>query len=435
MVVCGATGRQGGAVARHLLRDGWHVRALTRTPTGTPGEALAQVGAEVVGADMGDPASLRASMRGAYGVYSVQNPMISGHEAEIAQGRHVADAALEAGVEHVVYGSAGVGIAGTGVGSWESKLEVRAYMEGLGLSLTVLRPVAFMELMSDRGFFPPVSTWHMMPRLMGGDRPVGWLAVDDLGAIAAEVFARPDEFVSRELPLAADIQTIDQCRQLHREVRGRAPRRFPLPVWMFRRFVGDDLVAMWRWLRTNTFELETQTTRSVLPDALTVREWLSRGGAARTSSSRAPAPHIASPGRPMPDQEATMDHPNVERLRTFLVAYAAGDVAAIRAALAADAVWHVGGTHRFSGDLRGRDDICAYFGEVGRETDGSMQLEPLELMANDQRGAAFLRVVADRDTRHLDVVMAEAFEFDTNGHIKQFWAHATDQDSIDAFWA
>ncbi len=130
-----------------------------------------------------------------------------------------------------------------------------------------------------------------------------------------------------------------------------------------------------------------------------------------------------------------MDHPNVERLRKFLVAHAAGDVEAIRAALAADAVWHVGGTHRFSGDLRGRDDICAYFGEVGRATDGSMQLEPLELMANDQRGAAFLRVVADRDTRHLDVVMAEAFEFDTNGHITQFWAHATDQDAIDAFWA
>lgn len=435
VLVCGATGRQGGAVARHLLRDGWHVRALTRTPTGAGGTTLARLGVEVVGADMGDPASLREPMRGVYGVYSVQNPMISGHDAEVAQGRHVADAALAAGVEHVAYGSAGVGIAGTGVGSWESKLEVRAYMEDLGLSLTVLRPVAFMELMSDRGYFPPVSTWHVMPRLMGGDRPVGWLAVDDLGAIAAEVFARPDEFVGRELPLAADIQTIDQCRQLHREVRGRAPRRFPLPVWMFRRFVGDDLVTMWRWLRSNTFELETETTRSVLPEALTVREWLSRGGAPRTSSSRAAAPHFVATDRPMPDQEEAMDHPNLERLRKFLVAHAGSDVEAIRAALATDAVWHVGGTHRLSGDLRGRDDICAYFSEVGRETGGSMQLEPLELMANDKHGAAFLRVVADRDDRHLDVVMAEAFEFDASGRIKQFWAHATDQDAIDAFWA
>ncbi len=173
VVVCGATGRQGGAVARHLLRDGWHVRALTRTPTGTAGTALAQVGAEVVGADMGDPASLRAPMRGAYGLYSVQNPMISGHEAEIAQGRHVADTALEAGVHHVVYGSAGVGIAGTGVGSWESKLEVRAHMEGLGLSLTASGRLHGAD---ERSRLLPAGV-HLA-HLMGGDRPVGWLAVD-----------------------------------------------------------------------------------------------------------------------------------------------------------------------------------------------------------------------------------------------------------------
>jgi ketosteroid isomerase-like protein len=129
-----------------------------------------------------------------------------------------------------------------------------------------------------------------------------------------------------------------------------------------------------------------------------------------------------------------MNHPNMERLRAFLAAYAAKDTESIRAALADDAVWHVGGTHRMSGDYRGADAILAYFDQVGTETGGTVQLETLELLANDHRGAAFLRVTGERAGRHLDVTMAEAIHFDEEGRIHEFWAHATDQDAIDRFW-
>ena len=106
----------------------------------------------------------------------------------------------------------------------------------------------------------------------------------------------------------------------------------------------------------------------------------------------------------------------------------------MRAALAQDAVWHVGGTHRFSGDYLGRDAILEYFDRVTAETEGTLQLDPTELLANDQRGAAFLRVTADRGEQHLDVTMAEAFQFDDQGRIREFWAHATDQDAVNRFW-
>lgn len=130
-----------------------------------------------------------------------------------------------------------------------------------------------------------------------------------------------------------------------------------------------------------------------------------------------------------------MAHPNVERLQKFLDAYAARDRAAISEALADDAVWHVGGTHRLSGDYRGRDAVLGYFDRVGAETGGSLRLDPIELLANDRRGAAFLRVTGDRGGRHLDVTMAEAFQLDEGGRIQEFWAHATDQGAIDRFWA
>jgi predicted amino acid dehydrogenase len=75
VAVCGATGRQGGAVARRLIERGWKVRALTRRPDSKKARVLAEGRAEVVRADMTDRRSLEAAFQGAYGVYSVQNPI------------------------------------------------------------------------------------------------------------------------------------------------------------------------------------------------------------------------------------------------------------------------------------------------------------------------------------------------------------------------
>ncbi len=276
VAVLGATGRQGGAVARHLLAEGWRVRAITRRPKGKPAQRLAALGAEVIQADMADRATLRGAFGNAYGVYSVQNAMISGVEAEIHQGKNVADAAKEAGVQHVVYGSAGTADPGTGVPDWESKLAVQAHMEVLSLPLTVLRPMAFMELMKDKSYFPPISAWYLMPKLMGADRRIPWLSIDDLGAIAARAFGDPDRFIGADLKLAADLKSIAECRELWAEIIGRPPRRFPMPVWVFERFVGPNLTTMWRWLRTGNVDADPAETRKILPTVSSVREWLTR---------------------------------------------------------------------------------------------------------------------------------------------------------------
>jgi uncharacterized protein YbjT (DUF2867 family) len=285
IVVTGATGLQGGAVTRHLLKDGWHVRGLTRNAASKPAQALATSGAEVVQGDMGEAASLRPIFAGAYGVYSVQNPFISGPEAEVRQGKTVAEVAKDSAVQHLVYGSAGIGRKGSGIPSWETKLLIEDHMHALSLPLTILRPMAFMELMTDKKFFPAVATWHVMPMLMGASRPVGWLCVDDLGAIAAQAFGTPQQFVGKDLTLASDVQSLAECRALYREVMGRPPPQFPMPIWLFQRFgfVGRDLTTMWRWLRTASIELDTAPTHAIHPEALTVRTWLSRQKAARSA--------------------------------------------------------------------------------------------------------------------------------------------------------
>lgn len=286
IVVTGATGLQGGAVTRHLLKDGWHVRGLTRNAASKQARALAALGAEVVQGDMSEAASLRPHFKGAYGVYSVQNPFIGGPQQEVRQGKNVADVAKEIGVQHLVYGSAGIGRKGTGIPSWETKLHIEDHMKALELPLTILRPMAFMELMTNKKFFPAVAAWHVMPNLMGSTRSVGWLCTDDLGAIVARAFADPDRFVGKDLELTSDVQSLDECRSIYREVMGRNPRRVPMPVWVFKRFgfAGRDLTTMWRWLRTAAIDLDTAPTRAIHPDALTVRAWLSKQKAAGSAS-------------------------------------------------------------------------------------------------------------------------------------------------------
>lgn len=283
VAVVGATGMQGRAMTRRLLEEGWKVRALTRDAGDRKARAIASSGVELAQVDTSDLTTLQPALDGVHGVYCVQNHHISGYDAEVAQGRNVAEAARRAEVQHVVYSAAGTAVGGTGIGSWETKAAVASHLRALELPLTVLRPMAFMELMTEKRFFPAASTWHVMPKLMGGSRPVGWLAVDDLAVIATRAFSAPESFVGRDLALTSDVASIDACRRIWQQVTGRPPRRLPMPVAMFERFVGTDETTMWRWLRDHPIELDTGPTLSIHPDATTVERWLTN----RVGSSHA----------------------------------------------------------------------------------------------------------------------------------------------------
>jgi uncharacterized protein YbjT (DUF2867 family) len=274
IAVLGATGRQGGQVVRHLLNQGWRVRAITRKPGSKKAITLKELSAEIVKADLGDRASLESAFENAYGLYDIQIPVSGKIEVEISQGMNVAAAAKKVGVQHVVYGSAGVGPQKTGIEQWDAKLEIAQAMKELGIPLTVLRPMAFMELMTDPTYYPQSSTWYVWPKLSGIDRKIGWISVKDVGAIAAKAFANPDEFIGREISLAADVQSLAEAREIFKEVTGNYPRRFPMPILVFEKIVGKDLANMWRWLRTNNFDLDTRPTMIIHPEAMTVRTWL-----------------------------------------------------------------------------------------------------------------------------------------------------------------
>jgi hypothetical protein len=129
-----------------------------------------------------------------------------------------------------------------------------------------------------------------------------------------------------------------------------------------------------------------------------------------------------------------MEHPHIETIRLALKAYETGDREEMERFLAPDIVWHVGGDHRLSGDYRGRDAVLDYYETIRSETGGTLQLEPVSIMADDEHAAIFMRVTGKRGSKKLDTVLAEALRLDRDGRWLEYWALAEDQPAVDAFW-
>jgi uncharacterized protein YbjT (DUF2867 family) len=108
ILVTGATGKQGGAVIRHLRAKGFPIRALTRNPDQPGAGALTNdTGVEVARGDYEDKPSLLRALEDVYGVFSVQTSFPDGVEAEIRQGVALIDAAHNCGIGHFIYSSVG----------------------------------------------------------------------------------------------------------------------------------------------------------------------------------------------------------------------------------------------------------------------------------------------------------------------------------------
>jgi len=209
VLVLGATGQQGGAAAAALRGDGWRVRALVRDPESPKARALAAAGVELARGDLRDRASLEAALRGAHGVFSVQ-PSSGQPEYGVSDddeerfGVTVADAARAAGVKHLVYTSVAGLAAGTGVGHFESKWRIEEHIRASGIAATILRPATFMEifLMPHFGLAQGAMVFFVAP-----GRTMQFIAVEDIGAIAAHVFAEPAAHVGKTLEIAGDTVT------------------------------------------------------------------------------------------------------------------------------------------------------------------------------------------------------------------------------------
>ncbi|MCQ8773853.1 NmrA/HSCARG family protein [Streptomyces telluris] len=289
VVVVGATGQQGRAVTRHLLRDGWQVRALTRDPHGARAAALAQAGAQVVRAQMEDVDSLTVAAEGAWGLFSVQPTVGSSGTApdftaedEVRWGVNVAEAAHAAGIGHFVFTS----VAAVDRHLEEklpvnlvSKWHIEQRIAALGLPATILRPVSFMENFTG-GY--ALRNGNLSTGL-APEVPQQIIAVDDVGAVAALAFSRPTEWIGRAVSLAGDELTPVQIAAAIGNALGIQLPYVQIPIDAIRA-LSEDFAYANEWLNTLGYRADIRATRNIHPAAMDFDTWLERTGASRIAA-------------------------------------------------------------------------------------------------------------------------------------------------------
>ena len=277
IAVTGATGQQGGAVARKLLADGWKVRALTRDVNKPAAQELASLGAEVVAGDMEDRAQLDAAFQGVYGVFSVQNFWLPnvGFEGEITQGKNVADAAKTAGVQHLVFSSVGAAHRGLGQKHFESKWIVEQYIHSLDIPYTILRPAAFMENYNwSRAY---ILSGTFTGNSLRPDKGFQIIAVEDVASFVALAFADPKEYLGKTLELAGDELTESQIAETFGKVIGR-PVTLSAPAGSRGRASDEEMIAMFNFFNGEAYDADIPALRKLHPGLLTFEQYLRKNG-------------------------------------------------------------------------------------------------------------------------------------------------------------
>lgn len=260
ILVTGATGQQGGAVAGELLKKGYKVRAMTRKPDSDPARKLASRGAEVVQGDLDVEESLRKALDGVWGVLGVQNTWEAGVEKEEEQGKRLASLAREAGVEHFVYQSVGSAHRKTGIPHFDNKWHVEETIRELEFpSWTIVRPVFFMENLISPWFKPAIDDGTLAIGIHPDTR-LQMIAVRDIGAYGLMAFEQHEKLNGKAIDIAGDELTAPETAKVLSEVTGRTISHYQVPIEQVREF-SSDFAAMLEWFDAVGYNVDIEANR------------------------------------------------------------------------------------------------------------------------------------------------------------------------------
>ena len=260
-LVTGATGQQGGAVARALLAAGQTVRVLARDFPRA--ESLVDAGARVVVGDMTDRQQMERACRGAESVFLMGTPYAAGPEAEWQQLKTCIDAAQNTGVKHVVYSSVQRAVDLADVPHYAQKIRAEEYLQASGLAWTILRPVFFMD-----NFGADALAGNLLAGRLHAPMPphvaTQLIAVDDIGHAAATVLAAPEAWAGKTLDLAGDALTWEEIAAAIGSAIGRTVDFYPLPPEWVAESMGPDYAAYYDWLWKEGFTASLDGMRETL---------------------------------------------------------------------------------------------------------------------------------------------------------------------------
>lgn len=262
VLVTGATGQQGGAVANALLDRGHRVRAFTRKPA--VAARLAARGAEIVSGDFAEQESLIAAARGVDTVFLMSNSWEAGPAVETRLGIAAVDALARAGVGHVIYSSVASADRETGIPHFDSKYEVEKRLAVSGVPYTVVAPAAFMD--------NQLAPWAIGPLLQGTlamalppDRRLQQVAVADIGRFVAAVAERRDGLFGRRIDIAGDAPTGAEMAVTLSRAMGRPVTYAEVPLEALRS-QNPEAAIMFEWFNRVGYSADVDGLRREFPE-------------------------------------------------------------------------------------------------------------------------------------------------------------------------
>jgi len=302
IAVVGATGAQGGALVRAIVARGdFAARAITRKPDSDKARALAQLGVEVVAADIDDPASVRKAFADAHGAYCVTNFWEHfSAEKELAQAGNMAKAAKEAGVAHVIWSTfedtrLRVPLSDARmptlkekykVPHFDAKGEANQLFSAAGVPTTLLNTSFYWDNLISFGMGPKKRDDGKLSFVLPmADKKLPGIAAEDIGKCAYGVFAQGGALIGKSVGIAGEHLTGAQMAAALSKAIGQEVVYDYVPPEVYRTFGfpgADDLANMFQYKRD--FENEycaarsIEFSRSVNPELQSFAQWLERNG-------------------------------------------------------------------------------------------------------------------------------------------------------------
>jgi len=302
IAVLGATGAQGGGLVRAILADEsgeFTVRALTRKVDSDKAKALADIGAEVVAADLDDYESLKKAFTGAYGVFAVTNFWEHfSPEKETAQAGSIAKAAKETNVQHTIWST----LEDTRkwipiddnrmptlgdkykVPHFDSKGEADKHFTDLNLPVTLLLTSFYWENFIYFGMGPKKGEdGKLALSLPLGDKKLTAIAVEDIGKSAYAIFKKGNEFIGKTVGISGDQLTGKEMAASFTKTLGQEVVYNAVPFEVYRGlgFPGaEDLGNMFQFF--HDFEdyfcgiRNVKSTKALNPSLQNFDGWLSQ---------------------------------------------------------------------------------------------------------------------------------------------------------------
>jgi uncharacterized protein YbjT (DUF2867 family) len=236
ILIVGASGRLGSAVAQRLLAQGKQVRLMTRTPSNLVD--LKRQGAEVVSGDLRNPASLRNACQGVEQVLAAAHALVgkgdnNPHTVDDEGNRHLIDAARAAGVKHFIFVSVQGASADAPLEFFRIKYRTEEYLRASGLNFTIIRPSAYIDLWADLIGQPIVERGKTT--IFGrGNNPINFVAVEDVAHFVCIEFDDPHA-LNRVIEVGGpENLTMNQVAEIFERASGREAKKRHVPLTMMR---------------------------------------------------------------------------------------------------------------------------------------------------------------------------------------------------------